>query len=75
LELSKIPVPIRNSGHDVYDWSYLYRSPGMLTVLELAGKWMEQKRRDSNSGENAPKKEEIHQDNQENKINNKREKK
>jgi hypothetical protein len=39
-----------------------------LRVLELARTRVEQKRRDSKSGDKAPKKEEKHKDNKENKI-------
>jgi hypothetical protein len=46
-----------------------------LRVLELAGKRVEEKRRDSKSGDKAPKQEEKHKDNKENKIKNKKEKK
>jgi hypothetical protein len=46
-----------------------------LRVLELAGKRVEDKRRDSKSGNKAPKKEETHKDTKETKIKNKKEKK
>jgi hypothetical protein len=46
-----------------------------LRVLELAGKRVEEKRRDSKSGDKTPNKEEKHKDNTENKIKNKKRKK
>jgi hypothetical protein len=46
-----------------------------LTVLESARQTVEEKRRDSKSGDKAPKKNQIPKDNKENKTKNKKEKK